>query len=326
MNLTDRFLQLKERISAAAHSSRGRDVLLYLLFVCVAFVFWLMLSLDTEVQRDYDIPFVIDDMPDSVTFISTVPHAVNVGVQAKGSQLLQYSWGNASPIKIHFSDFANFNENFFYLSSTKLESRVRDYFGNGVLINNIRPDSIRLLFTTLPGEKYPIEIDSEISTNLEYILSGELFANIDSVKVYSEQPLPSSLRNVQTEKIVRRDLRDTTYVEVRLRPIKNARIIPDRVRVCIPVEALINKKQQVRIHTVNVPANSNLHTFPSKIEVSYLVPISRFKIDDPIKAYVDYDDIRQGSSNLPVHLSLLPHYIQQLSMTPDSVEYIIDRD
>ncbi|MCM1110485.1 MAG: hypothetical protein NC336_04705 [Clostridium sp.] len=315
---------LKRRISGAVHSSRGKDVLLYLLFVCIAFVFWLLLSLDTEVQRDYDVPLAIENVPDSVTFISTVPPTINVGVQAKGSQLLQYSWGHLGTMKINFEDYV-VDDNDWKLPPNKLESRVRDYFGNGVMINSIRPDSLNVVYTTLPGERVKVNIVSDITTNLEYILSGDLTANFDSVFAYSpEQTAP--LSSVETDRIVRRDLKDTTYVEVKLRSVPGVRLIPDRVRVCIPVEALTLKKQEIRIETENVPENCNLLTFPSKVEISYLVPISRFKDNDPVEAYVDYNEIRSGRSHLRVHLSLLPHSMQHVTLSQDSVEYIIDRD
>lgn len=313
----------KELISAELHSARGKDVLLYLLFVCVAFVFWLMLSLDSEVQRDYDVPLVIEDVPDSVTFISALPSTVNVGVQAKGSQLLQYAWGHIAPVKFNFREFAA--DNVWALPTVKMESRMREYFGNGVLINSVRPDSLRLIYTSLPGEKVKLRIHGSVSTNLEYVLSGALSANVDSIAVYSRQPLPHDLTYVDTESFACRDLRDTTYVEVRLVPIPGMRLIPDRVRVCVPVEALVMKKQTVRIETVNVPENSTLITFPSKAEVSFLVPVSRFKDDDIIRVFADYNDIKRGSQYLPLHMPLLPHDISQASVTPDSVEYIVDR-
>lgn len=323
MALTDTLRTWKKLISAELHSARGKDVLLYLLFVCVAFVFWLMLSLDSEVQRDYDVPLVIDDVPDSVTFITAMPATVNVGVQAKGSQLLQYAWGHIAPVKFSFREFAS--ENVWAVTTAKMESRMRDYFGNGVMINSVRPDSLRLVYTTLPGEKVKLHIQGSVTTNLEYVQSGPLSANVDSIAVYSRHPLPHDLKIVETEPFVCRDLRDTTYVEVRLTPIAGMRFIPDRVRVCVPVEALVMKKQMVRIEAVNVPEGSALITFPSKAEVSFLVPVSRYKDDDELRVFADYNDIRRGSQYLPLHMSLMPSDIRQASVAPDSVEYIIDR-
>ena len=50
-------------------SANGKNILIYLLCVCTAAVFWLFLSLDTEVQRDIDVPIALDNVPDSVIII-----------------------------------------------------------------------------------------------------------------------------------------------------------------------------------------------------------------------------------------------------------------
>lgn len=320
----ERIMKWRERLVKVFHTSRGHDLLLYLLCLAVSFIFWIFQSLDTEVQRDYDFPFEIDQMPDTATFISPIPHTINVGLQGKGSQLLSYSWGHLPTLKVSFNDYVA-DQGRWYLPFAKLESRVRDLVGNGILITGIRPDSLRLAYTTLPPEKLPIRIDSEISANLEYVVSGALKANVDSVEVYSQTPLPSSIKSISTETIVRRNLTDTTYVDVKLRTIPGARAVPDRIRVCIPVEALIKKTQTVRIEALGVSNGHGLITFPSKVEVSYLVPISMFKNDEPLHLYVDFNEIIPGHSYLPLHLYNLPSYIRQPSLSVDSVEYLIDR-
>ena len=90
----------------ALRSTKGRNVVLYLMCVCVAFLFWIFLSLDNEVQRDYEIPVEIDNVPDSVVIIGSVPRTINAMVQAKGSQLIRF-WGGRTPVlKLKFTDYA----------------------------------------------------------------------------------------------------------------------------------------------------------------------------------------------------------------------------
>ena len=323
MSVHDKFNSFKLRVYNEAHSARGKNVLLYLMFVVVAFVFWLLLSLDTEVQRDFDVPVVVENVPDSVTFISVPPATINVAVTAKGSQLLQFRWGNTPTLKLNFNDYVA-GDNVWAVTSNKLESRVRDCFGNSIIINAVRPDSMRLDFTRIPGEPMALVIDSEVTPNMQCIISGKIRANVDSVMVYSIHPIHEGLVQAITEPIVRRDLKDTTYVEVPLHPIAGYRFIPDRVRVTIPVEPLIAKRQVVRVGSMNLPDDVSIITFPSEVTVSYLVPMSRYNDEYPIDAYVDFDDVLSSSTHLPINFSLLPQYISNISVSPDSVEYVIE--
>ncbi|MDE5836341.1 MAG: hypothetical protein K2H50_04990, partial [Paramuribaculum sp.] len=85
--IVERIKALKIRLSDAIHSAKGRDVILYLMCVCVAFIFWALFSLDSDIQRDYEVPLEIVDKPDSVTLIGNLPSYLGVSVQGKGSQL-----------------------------------------------------------------------------------------------------------------------------------------------------------------------------------------------------------------------------------------------
>lgn len=320
----EKIISRYDRINRALHSSRGKDVLLYLMFVVVASVFWLLLSLDNEVQRDFDIPVELTDVPDSVTLIGTPPQSIGVSVKSKGSQIVRFIWGSAPVLKIKYDPML-VRDNRFFMSHARLDARLREYFGAGVMISSLRPDSISLPFTTGPGKRVKLDIKADVHPSLQCIISGPVRANVDSVTLYSTGDIPRSLTSVETDLISKSDLKDTMRYEVRIKPLPGIRIIPDKVIVTVPVEPLISKKRSVAVSAINVPDGVGLITFPSKVEVSYLVAISDYNEDLPLKAYVDYESIRQGSSYLPVIMTLAPDIYHNISLSPDSVEYIIEQ-
>ncbi len=320
--MNDRTQRVQRKVTAALRSSRGQNVLLYLLFVAVAFVFWVFLSLDTEVQRDFELPVELADVPDSVTVIGQVPPALGVSVKGKDSQLLRFLWGKMSPIKFKWQE--NVQDASFVINKPRLESRLREYFGNGVQIISCRPDSLRLSFTSQPGVKVKLMVQADIHPNLQYIVSGPIKADVDSVTLYSVADLPRSLKFVSTEPIVKSDLNDTMRYEVAVKPISGVRIIPDKVVVTVPVEPLISRKRNVRIDVNNMPEGVSLITFPSKVEISYLVPMSAYNDDYQMKAYVDYRNVKPSRRKLPVTISAVPSVYHNVSFSPDSVDYIIE--
>ena len=111
---------------------------------------------------------------------------------------------------------------------------------------------------------------------------------------------------------------------IRDRPITGVRIIPDKVIVTVPVEPLIARKRMATIVTQGVPPGKNLVTFPSKVEVSYLVPMSAYNDEYPLKAFVEYEDVKMPGNKIPVSLSMLPSIYHNVSVSPESVEYIIE--
>ncbi|MDE6415587.1 MAG: hypothetical protein K2K68_00975, partial [Duncaniella sp.] len=173
--------------------------------------------------------------------------------------------------------------------------------------------------------KVKLIINADLDPNFQYIISGPVRASFDSVTIYSPVGLPHSLTSVETEPLIRSGMKDTTRFEIAVKPIEGCRIIPDKVTVTVPVEPLIVKNAGIPITNINVPDNARLITFPSKVNVSYLVPISRYNDEYNIKAFVNYHDARPGKQKLQVTLSKLPSIFRSPSIDPDSVEYILEK-
>ncbi|MCH5347586.1 MAG: hypothetical protein J1E63_10765 [Muribaculaceae bacterium] len=313
------------RAREALHSTRGKNILTYLLFVGIAFVFWLLMSLDSEIQRDFDVPLDIESLPDSVTLINQPPATLSVSVKGKGSQMLRFSFGKTPRLKLKFDRNFSSRDNRIVLTRANLDTRLRDYFGAGVSILACRPDSISLYYTTSAPVRLPLTVETDINTALQYVISGPIKVNVDSVDVYSIGDLPRNLLKVETEPVVKSGLKDTMRYEVKVKPIPGARIIPDRVTITVPVEPLISRRRAINIETVNVPDNVGLLTFPSTVDVSYLVPMNAYNETFPIRVYVDYNNIEPGMSKLPLTLSIHPGIAKDAVMAMDSVEFVLEK-
>ena len=83
--------EIKSRISALLKSNSGKNLITYLIFVIIASIFWLLLTLNTDIQRDINVAVNIKNQPDSITIINDIPETVKVTIKDKGSNLIKYS-------------------------------------------------------------------------------------------------------------------------------------------------------------------------------------------------------------------------------------------
>lgn len=324
MGLRGKIKNFKSTLGDVSRTRRGRNALLYLLFVAVAFVFWLVMSMDDEVQRDFDIPVELQDVPDSIVVINDLPPTLAVSVRAKGNLLVPFLWRQHLPaLKLKFGQYARSKSEMIYLNRYTMERCLREYFGDGVNISSCRPDTICLLYTDSPGRRLPIHIKVDLHANRQYVINGPVRADVDSVTVYAHGRLPRNLRSLDTETVMLSDLRDTTVCRVKVKVPAGVRAIPDEVTLTIPVEPLIVRKRHIPVEILNVPSDKSVVMFPSKAEVSYLVPMSAYNEDFHLVAYANYADIVPGRTRLPLSLSLTSELISNISLQPDSVEYII---
>lgn len=306
-------------------SYKGKNILLYLVFVVISFIFWLLLTLNNEVQKDYLVTINLTSVPDSVTIINDFTPAIRVNVKDKGSSFLKFSLGSNPSIKIDFNDYSDSNGKI-SVSSTELRSLLSEAFGSGVSIFNVNPDSIHLDYTTLPPKRVPVIVDAKIEPNYQYVVSGTIRPSIDSVDIYSDRNKLNEINKVYTYHFEERNLKDTLLRKVKLLSPKGVKIKPNKIDVTIPVEALITKQAVVPVITRGVPYGVNIITFPSKIGVSYLVPMSEYKENQNLMAEVYYNDLLLKPNKLKLYINQ-PNWIYgDITLNTDSVEYIIEQN
>lgn len=317
--------RLISKIHDAVTSARGKEILLFLLFLMISYVFWLLLTLNNEMQEDIEVPVEIAGIPDSVTVISNIPESLKISVRDKGSALMKYKLGGIKPLKINWADYSQ-AKNKFLLNKADLGAKIRDYISSSSQLVTMLPDSISLSYTTTPGRRVAVKVQADLKPIFGSIINGPLTTNTDSVWLFSVEDLPHNLTHVETLPIVRSSLSDTTEITVAIKPLPGVKIVPEEIVVKVPVEPLIARRQMATVIAKNIPDNISLHTFPSHIEIAYLVPMSEYNSEPyDINAYVDYADIANNTSGkLPVTLSLYPESYHSVEAIPDSVEYITE--
>lgn len=320
----DRLKELLRRAGEAIRSPRGRDVLMFMLFLFISAVLWGVLALNEEEQYDLRMPVRITHVPDSVTLLSKGPEALTVNLRARGTQLLKMSLGDTPGVNIDFRVYRS--GEYMHLSNAELKALARNASG-GSQVSVLYPDSISIPFTTHPGFKLPVRANVQATPGPRASLSGRPRVAPDSVKLYAlGGHLPSGVDYINTEALSLEAVEGQQTRRLRLLPPPGTRAIPDSVDVTIEAEPLIMKRRRVVIEPVNVPANIKLITFPAQIEVMYMVPMSAYTNSDPhFRVIADYRRISRKRSKIRLRLTDVPQNLQNVQLSADSAEYIIEQ-
>ncbi len=314
------------KLMAAVRSRRGRDALMFLLFLTISAVLWLVLSLNEEEQFDVRLPMKITHVPDSVTLISPGPEALNVSLRARGTQVIKMLAGSKPTVNIDFRAYRS--NGLLHLSSTELKALARTTAG-GSQVSVVYPDSLVIPYTTHPGFSMPLNIDYKVTVGPQSALNGRPRLSADSVKVFMAPgvAIPDNYNAVTTEPIRLTGLSESETRRVRLIGPTGSRVIPDSIDVSFDVEPLIFKSRKVVIEPVNVPEGTKLITFPAQIDVFYMVPMSAYVKSDPhFRIVADYKRINPHNPSKMMKLTLrdVPSNLQNVHLSVDSAEYIIE--
>lgn len=321
------FQKLIHRGIAALRSPQGRNAAGFLVFVAISTVLWCVLSLNEEEQRDIRMQLRITHIPDSVTLIGNGPDVLNVSLRARGTQLMKMTMGGTPLVAADFRAYSR--QGNFHLSSADLKALVRNAAG-GAQVSIVYPDTLSIPFTTHAGYRLPVVADCKVTANPQSALVGKPHLSLDSVKVFTApgHRLLDHYNAVSTEPLRLIGISHNTTQRVKLVAPPHARVIPDSIDISFDVEPMIFKSRKVVIEPVNVPANTKLITFPAQIDVFFMVPMSAYTNKNlRFRVVADYRGISQHSGSRMVKLSLrdVPEQLQNVQLSADSAEYIIER-
>lgn len=309
------------------HSSRGKDVLIYSLFLLVSYGFWVIMSLNDDSQRDLEVKIEITDVPADIVFVSDVPKSLQVNVRDKGTTLAGYYWNGVPSLKLSYDEFTTYPlKDRIAFPEQELTARVRSLFSSSSQIVSIRPDSLSLVYTDRPGATAIVVPDVQVVPSPQCVISGPITVSPDTVTVYSARHLSAMPASVKTMTLSRSNLKDTLVAEVRIHPESGVRVVPDRVTITVPVEPLIAKSRIVPITLLHGTSTSthDVVMFPSQVTVSYLLPMSLYSSENAVIT-VNADFYNRSGKKIPLTLGAIPDYYRGVSLSTDSIEYLIEQ-
>lgn len=302
-------------------SGKTKDFLVFLVFVAIAAVFWFILALNDDMQDTYEVNVDIQNIPDSVTFITVAPHKLHVVVRDRGLNIVKHKVSGVPTLNLNFEEFADGNN--FRVSHTVLQASLRRIFGSSASMSSVTPDSLSAVYTTYPGQILPLDLVYDVSVASGMILGTPKISN-STVKVFSTSK-SDTLRKLFTEKVVLRTIDHNVTIEVPVEKLPGKRVIPDMVSVTFPVEQLVKKESEVLVEADNIPLGHDILFFPSRVKVVYFVPISKYTESNiPLKVEASFNEAFNTSSDkVGIKVVSKSPYIRNVELLQDSVEYTL---
>lgn len=295
------------------------------MFVIISAVFWSFLTFNSDVKLDIEVPVKIN-MPSNVHLLSRVPDTLTVTVSDRGYRFFSYLFHKSPTLTLRFGDY-NDGNGYFKVDQSHLKKALASLLNKHATIVSVLPENINIRFTDLPGKKVPVKTDILIEPREDYTLFGALIQSQDSVLVFSDAKTLSEINEVFTYHVEETDLTDTLYRRVTIAPISGAVVEPRAIDIMVPIEKLKSQTRSIKIAVRNAPPGLKMLLFPSDVEVTYRSPVSRISDESGITAVVDYNsvDFSSTSNKVKVLIGEIPAAYQDVKLSQDSVEYIIEK-
>ena len=305
-------------------SGLNKEFLIFLFFLALSGAFWLLMTLNETMEREFKIPMRLTGVPRNAVITGELPDTLRVTVRDKGFTLVTYDF---RPLVFRFSNYADEDEGKGTIPLADVQKQVLSQMYGSSKLLQIKPGQFDFFFTYGTSKKVPVVFRGKITTNKSYYLAHTEFYP-SMVTVYANKQQLDKLQSVEIEPFNYRNLQDTIRQAVKIKKIRGVKIVPPTVRLSVYPDVLTEETIEVPITAINMPPGMVLRTFPSKVTVRFTIGASLFRTIKPslFKVVVDYEELAANPSDkCTLQLRSVPRSVSKASLEIDRVDYLLEQ-
>lgn len=320
----------RPKVSDRKRTARKKFYIFLFCFIASAFV-WLIIKLSDEYPEVRTCFVEYTNVPSGKVLISQSDTVLTLNLKSKGFRMLSYSlFSEPQKISLDVSKVPHKKKNTkneYYILTRDINNAISAQIHQGGDILTISPDTLFFSMVDNYSRKVPVRSLLNISFAQQYGLSDSVVIYPDSVIVNGPKEIIDSIQSISTVYQSISNINSNTAVVLKFpESNKNITIRPKSVNAYVSVDKYTESKVEVPVVITGSEKKNAIKTFPEKITVTYIVPVSKFKkIDaDKFTATVDFSKAKStGAKKLKVEITRMPAFVKILKIEPEKIEYII---
>ncbi len=326
-NIRQTYLRILHQAKDFLLSEKSREFFIFLFFFLVAGGYWLLQTLNNDYETEFSVPVRLRGVPNQVVITSEPPSELRIRVKDRGTVLLNYMLGKSFyPVTFDFADYKEEN-NHVRISTVAIEKKVQAQLNASTRLLSLKPDTLEYYYSEGESKRVPVKLQGKVSAGRQYYLADTIFRP-DSVLVYAPGGVLDTIRSAYTQPVEVEDIVDTLKRQVSLQTMRGIKFVPASVEMMLPVDIYTEKTVEVPLHGINFPSDKVLRAFPSKVQVTFQVGMSRFRQinAEDFHLFVTYEELlRLGTDKYTVKLANIPKGVTQVRFNPEQVDFLIEQ-
>lgn len=296
----------------------------FLACLVISFGIWTIYNLSRTSSDVVSVPVVARSNLEGYAAESAKPASISARCRTTGFKLIPLSARNRKPVTVYFdpSDFTMQDDGMFSIPSSYVHKYSEQIFGSGVIIENLVSQDIIFRFTEESNKKVPVVPVQTLSFRPQYMPVGDLKIVPDSIVVYGDSDLISSIDKVLTFPINLNDIHSDESGVVKIDRMRGVRLSEEEANYYITVTRFVEITSEFPIELRNVPQGKGISIYPGTAKVIFNCSFPL--LGNPSESavlYVDYNEfIGSLSGKCLIHCDRLPKGILSYNIEPQVCE------
>jgi len=306
-----------------------KEILIFISFLLLAFVFWFLQTLQQDYEQRIEFPLRYRNVPAEWILSEKNPKTISILVKEKGATLLYYYWNAPSHlIDITVTGLSQASDSSLQITNRMLETEVTKHFFASTSIISFEPREIELFYDLLSNRLTPVSAQVTIATKPGFQVSGNVVISPSAVRLFGSSKDLEMLNEIKTKPVSLEDVSKTMELTVKLDLPEGVKPEDETVTLTIPVEEFTEKKIKLPVLCTDLPEDYVLRMFPSSVEVTCNLPLSKFRelTAEKLEIIIPFTEFEenQGTGKVPVRLTRQPAWVSNPVVSPEELEFIIE--
>jgi YbbR domain-containing protein len=311
----------------------NRSLGIFLICLVFATILWFLNALSKNYTITVTHPVLLTNLPRNTFIANNPPDRLNLKVHAYGFELLRYKLSiSFLPITLEVDKLIKEVEpstnGFYIINSNDIKESISLQLGSEIQLLEISPATFTLAFDSLGVKQVPVGSQINLGFRPRFDLIREIEFKPPFVTVSGPQEIITEIDTVYTVPRTFKNLDAPFSQEIVLVIPRQAYIEPQKVKMKADIEEFTEKSMSVPVWIDKQPENIRLRLFPNEVEVNFKTGLSQYALIKPedFGLYVSWDDINSNLQSLKVKISKLPAAVKSVKISPENVEYLIEKN
>lgn len=325
MNIKQIIDKWMPKIQAVFSAIPWKNLLAFLFFLVVAFIFWLMLFFRQNVESTYKIPLKYTNIPEDVVFDNPLPQYIEVRLSDKGSEIFLYDLVRRDSLEINVEE--NQTNKINVIQGNQFYQLINSRLSPSTKILGYYPPSISLATSKLEKKELLVKFDGEIATSRANLVADSATFIPERVIAYGSAKALAKLEKALTEYTVFNNLKATSQLKIKLKTIDGIKFVPSEAEIYIPVKEFTERTFEVSITCQNLPPGMDAKFFPSRVNVAFSTTLEEYKKIAPedFEIKLDYNKFKSNENGrVDLELTATPPAVRNVRISPSSVEFLFE--
>lgn len=298
------------------------------LFLLISAILWLLNTLNEEYTDSLKYPVKFTNLPKNIRLLEELPDNLYLDITGHGYDILSYKLNYSKPpilVNLNKNHLRQLNERHYYLLGSDLIPLAEKRIKGELELHSVSPDTIHFIVTHTEEKKVPVEIAFSFKTSRQYIATGEAQLDPDSIIIRGPIQLLEKIESVKTEEMEYKDIKENIDRYIPLQDIEGITIDPDRIHLFIPVEKFTQASISVSVKPINIPDSLTMTCIPNKVNLTFKVPLSKYKLIQASDFSVHADYTNAEESRIPLKLTNNAGFAQDIKMSENEITFILNK-